>query len=234
VVLTIILFRYITPSSLVFLCIIPTLIFGVWTHRGFLVLVSTLVFLSTIMTFVLMFYYPENFEELGENISLVAFLYKQIYPYGVSVDLLSLMSIEVLSGVILLVFFIVLTAWFLKFDELKAMLAFGWLITLFTSLYLILNVFLYMFPTLRALILSNIYLQYFLIFFYAVLPFTTLVLMLLYLECLYDRRERKRYSKSVKYFNKKTKKRGRNMIKLLAGGVSIAFVCILLTYILIL
>ena len=224
------LFSYVTPSLLVLLALVPALVYGVYTHRFFLILMAVLMFTTISGLFACLILFPEAMGEIAEGINLIAFLYRQIFPYQMQINLFALMSAEIIYGITIFLFFDLITAWMLKIDTFKMMIAFSYFIMIFTSLYLILNVFLYLFAPLRVLVLESVWLQCMLFSFYVVLPFIVLVLIFLFLETFFSREERRKYHKDVKVMDKGLNRRHiKQLMKYLTVFFMIVFILVLLT-----
>jgi len=197
---TVALSFYIPISTFVYICIIPCLVYNFVTKRFFLVLIAVLVFVTMLLMFIVII--TGHIEDITENISLIAFLYNQIYPFGISVNLMSILSESIIYYCGLFIIMTIMIAWILHFDEFKVMIVFSYFIFVFTTLYLVLNIFLYLIPALRVLILENYFLQQIMTLFYGILPFIVFVLILLFLMTLYDHKQRQKNKNDVKQLNK--------------------------------
>lgn len=196
------LFNYVPASSMVFLSILPALVFGIMSRRFFLVLFAFILAVIIAGLMVSMFVFPLG-EEVGESIDFVVYLYLQIFPYQTSLNIVNILGIEALLGVSLFIFVILIAGWMIRLNTFKIMIVFSYFIMVFTSIYLVLNIFLYLFPPLRVMILANEFLRYILAFFYGILPLIVLTLSLLFLETILSYRERQNMKKDVNTIAKK-------------------------------
>jgi len=197
------IFFFASVSTLVMVATLPAVIYAIYTKRAFLIIFSIGIYAILIAIFFLAVLNPLLLFEMGERLNLIIWLYTQIYPYQVNVDIFSLLGVQVLFWVSIFIFLTLFIGSVFKMNEFKIMIAFSFLIIVFNSCYLVLNVFIYIFPQLEVLILGNVVSQFVFLLFYVLLPFITLNYMFLYLELIaLDERKRREYKLTAQDLNK--------------------------------
>jgi len=204
-------FFYLPASALVFVSLIPALIYGFWTRRIFLVLISVAVFATTFLLFIAML--QGVTDAWAEMIGMVIYLYQVIYPYQLSLNIIEFMGTGWIWVISLFIFFVLLVGHLIKFNTFKVMIVFSYFIMLFTTFYLIANVFCYLIPPLRDFILNAPVMREILTFMYGVLPFIVLTLILMFLFTIYDYRERRVHSKDARGLKKQMGPRTMTLMK---------------------
>jgi len=187
--LVLLLFLVIPVSSIVFLAIIPALIFSVYSHRLFFVLIAGLVFLGSIG----LFYGMIVGIDISQVISIVIFLYTIIYPYKLELNIFTALGVGMIFFTLFFLLAIVGLAYLIKYSEVRILVGFSYFSMVFTGFYLLVNMFTYIISPLRNLILNNAALQFALAIFYGIIPLIVLTLMFYWLFSFIDRRDRAQF-----------------------------------------
>lgn len=203
-------FFYIPASHLVYLSLIPAIVYGFVTKRFFLVLISILVFATTILLFFAMYFQVEG---LVEMIDMIIYLYQVIYPYRLAANITEFLLSYWLGIISAFIIMILIIGAKTRFNTFRIMVIFSYFIMLFTTFFLLVNIFCYLIPPLQDFMLTSPGVHEFLIFMYGVLPFIVLVLSLMFLFTIWDYRERKRHKKDVGAMKKKMGPRTMKIMK---------------------
>lgn len=200
-------FMYVPVSSLVMLSTIPAVIYSFYSKRWSLIVVVVAVYAALLLIFMATVMNPASVIELGQNLNILFHLYLAIYPYEINVSIVSLLGFELMFYLTLFIFTVLLVSVIMKKSEFTTMITFSLGVLMFSAVYLMINVFSFVFPQLEYYMVNNIAFQYIFAFFYIILPFLTLNLTLLYLELvILDWRKRQDYEIEAKKLNSSKQK----------------------------
>lgn len=196
------LFLNISVSTAVFIATIPAILYSIWSKRYILILVVLVVYFVTIGIFFVSIYNPALFETGLEQINILLYLYQRIYPFGLNQTIYHLLGGSVIFYMLIFMFFVLFFGAVLKFDEFKLMIVFSFFIGVFSAMYLVLNIFCFIFPGLEIFLFYNPIFSWTILIFYIILPFFTFILIVLYLELLLvDNVKRSDYKQDSKELN---------------------------------
>lgn len=224
---TVALTLYLPASTLVWISIVPSLVFSAYTKRLFLVLICLAVFLQAILIFVAAM--AGTADEIATSATILIYLYRVIYPYGFEGNLIELMGAHVIFIISVFIIMIMIVAWFTRFDEFRTMIAFSFFISVFATFYILVNVFSYLIPPLRDFFLTNEIVRYVIVLFYGILPFIVLTIIFIFLFTIWDYKERKRARKDIAQIDRRL--RGRRISSILKYLAVICFFVFLIVII---
>lgn len=188
---------------------------------------ALIVFGATLLLFVTMILGQS--EEAREMIEMLVYLYTVIYPYQLNTNVLLFIGTSWIWVISVFVFFVLLVGHAIKYNTFKIMVVFSYFIMVFTTFYLIANVLCYLIPPLQWAVFSIPGFMQFMVFMYGVLPFTVLVLILMFLLTIYDYRERKESGRDARTITKKMGPRTMAVMKYTAVlGLIIFALCAIL------
>lgn len=150
-------------------------------HKWFLFLLTLLTFIGTVGLFVALVtgFAPE----MGETISMVAYLIALLFPFKMDADLLMLLGPQVILTICVVTILLFILGKAFKLDEFKLTVGGSFFIAFFTSFFLFINIFCYLIPPLQTFILTSPGVQWVIEFFYGILPFFIFTLSFLWLVC---------------------------------------------------
>jgi len=193
--IVLLLFLWVPASTLTFLAMIPALVFGIYSHRLFIAFLGLIIFLGAAFLFYELV--MGNISEVSELASLFVFLYKALYPYGLQLNVIAVLGGPVILLVLGFLLFVIILAQVARFSEIQIMISFSYFSLVFTSFYLLCNMFLYLLPFLRDLIFESPVLQFMLSIFYGIIPLIILTLAIYCLLSLFKRRTRAQLKQSI-------------------------------------
>lgn len=186
IALVALLFCYVPASYLILIASIPAIIYSLYTRKFFLLFFCGLVFLLLLFIFLSGMWFQEQLLIFLKSVNILAYIFVRIYPYGLHVNLLDMVSLEQLSLLLfylgLFVFFVLLCSLPLKISNISVMLNFSYFVITFSSIYLIVNVFCFVFRPLETLIFSIPWISWIFVFLYFIIPFLSLVFIFQYIE----------------------------------------------------
>lgn len=223
-------YLYMPVSTLVMFSSIPAVIYSIYTKRYFLILLVGSVYAILIVVFVLALFDPDLLVQGIENVNLVVYLYKQLYPYEISVSVTSLLSIVVIVWISIAIYLFLFLSRAFGFDEFKTMIVFSFVIVFFSSLYFIFNIFTFIIPYLKPILIDNFVMKWIFSFFYIWLPFVTLNFIMLFMEDIsIDHVKRGEYKESAQKMRQiKPKRQVSELLKIMAIITVIILVVIIL------
>lgn len=227
VVIIIFGFLYIPVSTLVMLAMLPAVIYAIWSKQWALVALTCVIFGVFLLVFFACLFQPAAVVQLGENINFIFHLYLAIYPYEINISIAHLLGFQLMFWLTIFLFFVLLVSVLVNYSEFTLMVAFSTIVMMFSVIYFLLNIFSFLIPQLQYYMANNFIFQFVFVFFFVILPFLTLVFMILYVELylidVFKRQDYKQEAIKIKRSQKLT-----SILKWLGIGFIILFAIIII------
>lgn len=223
-----ILYFFIPISTMVLVACIPAIVFSIVSNKKLLAVLSFLIFMIWVLILWAGIYFRTQLALVFTYISIALWLYSQIYPYEISVNLLGILPIQLIFVMALFILGIIMISLYSsRFNEFSMMVSFSMIVLGFSSIYLIVNVIWYFIPFMEALVFSNPITTWLFFILYVIVPFLTLNFMLLYIEmAVFSLRERAKYVKTLGKMKKIKFPYAKWIIKI---GLTAILVCVVVT-----
>lgn len=228
IIVTVLFAMNIIPvSTLVMITMIPAVVFSIYTKKWFLILITCVTFTISLLLFFMTFLAPGLIVEGMEALTLIAYLYSKIYPYGISVSILQLINITLLLYLSLFMLCVLCISILIKYSEFTTMIGFSFAVLYINLIYFLINILAYLFPFLLMFMIENVITQYIFMFFYVIIPFIVLNFMLLYCELvLLDTFKQRDYQSEARKLSKGQKEERFNKTLLVIVVITITLMII--------